>query len=200
MYLTMRVYRGARSPTEIGERAMHGLVPMLKQIPGFYAYYAAVTVETRCVFGITLFDDREISLAANERMRQWVVEKLSDLLPSPPDVTGGEVLHQFSMAEGALAAEDRMTIVTLDIFGAFEENMQRVHDALSHHASAVAGIRHLFALRSESHTNRGVFIVLHDGSAAKPDDMRRLLEEPARDTLLEPPTVSTGKVMAAAIC
>jgi hypothetical protein len=199
MYLTLRMYRGARSPTEIGKRVTDGLIPVLQVIPGVSAYYAAVAVETRSVFGVTLFDDREHALIANERTRQWVVVNMHDLLPNPPDVTGGEVLHRSSAPEDALSPGGRITIITLDVFGSFEVSLPRVREAFGFHASPIQGIRQLYGLRSESHTNRGVFIILHDSFAATPDDMRRILEEQAQDTLSQPPTVSTGQVIAAAI-
>src|SRR5688500_8320138 len=88
VYLTVRTYRGIGSPGEVAARVAEGLVPMLRSLPGFHAYYAAA--DNGDAFSVSVFASRSPALAANECTRKWVVANLRNLLPNPPEVMGGE--------------------------------------------------------------------------------------------------------------
>ncbi len=91
MYATMRRYEGVTDPAEAGRRVSEGFVSLLKEIPGFVAYYwvdggGGVMVST------SVFEDRDGAEASTEKAAAWVRDNIASLLPNPPQVTAGEVV------------------------------------------------------------------------------------------------------------
>jgi hypothetical protein len=39
MYATVRRYEGVNNPTDAAQRVNEGFVPLISQIPGFFAYH-----------------------------------------------------------------------------------------------------------------------------------------------------------------
>ena len=92
MYVVIRKIRGLRDLNKASRRSIEGLGAMMKQIPGFRAYY---TFDAGGGVGgsVSLFDSREAAEAASEKATVWVRENLADLYDGqPPEVTKGEVL------------------------------------------------------------------------------------------------------------
>lgn len=91
MYVVIRKSNRMRSVAEAARRAESGLGRMLKQTPGFQGY---------CVFdaghgmgeSISLFENREAALAANEKALAWIRASLTDVIDGEPEITMGEVL------------------------------------------------------------------------------------------------------------
>jgi hypothetical protein len=92
VFVTVRRYDAKRPVDVIGRRVRDGLVPILRRQSGFRAYYAFASDDGRPV-SVSVFDGRGTAMAANERVRAWVAENLEELLPSPPEVTSGEMRH-----------------------------------------------------------------------------------------------------------
>jgi hypothetical protein len=96
MHATIRRYEGvAQNGTEELKRKINeSLMPKLSKLPGFGGYY--VIESGNGVF--TSFDLFGTSAQADESTRvaaEWVRnEKLEQMLPNPPKVTGGEVFAQ----------------------------------------------------------------------------------------------------------
>jgi hypothetical protein len=101
MYATVRRYEGVTDAAEAGRRVDEGFVPILREMPGFVAYYwvdagGGVMVSTsifedeEATKGI--FEDREGVEESNKRAAEWVRENLAHLLPNPPQITAGEVV------------------------------------------------------------------------------------------------------------
>jgi hypothetical protein len=101
MYATVRRYEGVTDAAEAGRRVGEGFVPILREVPGFVAYYwvdagGGVMVSTsifedeEATKGI--FEDREGVEESNKRAAEWVRENLAHLLPNPPQITAGEVV------------------------------------------------------------------------------------------------------------
>jgi hypothetical protein len=91
MYVTMRRYDGVTDPAEAGRRVAEGFVPLLKEIPGFIAYYW-VDAGGGVMASTSVFEDRSGAEASTERASEWVRENIASLLPNPPQVTAGEVV------------------------------------------------------------------------------------------------------------
>jgi hypothetical protein len=91
MYVIIRKFSHVHSMAEAARRAESGIGHMLKQSAGFKSYYVF-----DCGDGaggsVTLFDNREAALAANEKALAWVRASLADLLLGEPEITQGEVL------------------------------------------------------------------------------------------------------------
>jgi hypothetical protein len=91
MYVVIRKFNRMRSIAEAARRAESGIGHMLKQTPGFQGY---------CVFdagdgvggSITLFENREAAIAANEKALVWIRASLTDVIDGEPEITMGEVL------------------------------------------------------------------------------------------------------------
>ena len=91
MYATVRRYDGVTDPAEAGRRVAEGFVPLLKEIPGFIAYYW-VDAGGGVMASTSVFEDRSGAEASTARAAEWVRENIESLLPNPPQVTAGEVV------------------------------------------------------------------------------------------------------------
>lgn len=91
MYVVIRKVNRMSSVTEAARHAESGLGQMLTQTPGFQDY---------CVFNagdgvggsISLFENQEAAIAANERALTWIRASLTDVIDGEPEITMGEVL------------------------------------------------------------------------------------------------------------
>jgi hypothetical protein len=91
MYGTVRRYEGVTDAAEAGRRVAEGFVPLIKQIPGFVAYYW-VDAGGGVMASTSVFEDRAGAEASTEKAADWVRENIAPLLPNPPQVTAGEVV------------------------------------------------------------------------------------------------------------
>ncbi len=91
MYATVRRYEGVTVPDEAARRVKEGFVPIISQIPGFVAYYW-VDAGNGVMISTTVFENKAGAEESNKRAAQWVRENLLSLLPSPPQITAGEVV------------------------------------------------------------------------------------------------------------
>ncbi|MFJ3205163.1 hypothetical protein [Streptomyces sp. NPDC086989] len=78
-------------PAEAGRRVDEGFVPLLRQVPGFVAYYwidagGGVMVST------SVFEDQAGAEESIKRAAEFVRDSLASLLPNPPQVTAGQVV------------------------------------------------------------------------------------------------------------
>ena len=99
MYLVRRQYRVDPSKMDEIARGVQGLIPILRKAPGFVAYTVAKLPDG--VGSLSLFEtkaqaDESVKLAAS-----YVKEHLAAVLPTPPEVTGGEVLAHATGPAGA---------------------------------------------------------------------------------------------------
>ena len=66
-------------------------MPLIKQIPGFAAYYW-VDAGDGVMASTSVFEDRAGAEASTESAANWVRENIASLLPNPPLATAGEVV------------------------------------------------------------------------------------------------------------
>lgn len=97
MYASVRVYDGVdpSGVREITQAAQQGLIPLLRQQPGFIDYMLVHASEGVWAT-ISLFDDREGAEASAVVSGQWLRETLAHLVKSPPRVIMGEVVAKSS--------------------------------------------------------------------------------------------------------
>ncbi len=96
MYMVIRRYQEV-DPSSVDEVMRHideGFTPIIKDAPGFLAYYGLDT-GGREIATVSIFEDRDgaeesIRLAADYILKQ----NLTPLLPNPPEVIAGEVRTQ----------------------------------------------------------------------------------------------------------
>lgn len=91
MFLSIRKYSGATSRDEAIKRVEEGLVPQIKESPGFIAYYA-VDFEDGDLGSVGVYETKQNADNATEKAMIWLKTNLADLLPNEPTVFRGEVL------------------------------------------------------------------------------------------------------------
>jgi len=110
VYVTIRKYADKGALIEgLVPRVRDGFVPLLRRAAGFKGYCAFAS-EDGHVVSVTIFDHRLSALRTDDRLREWVVSNLRDLLPNPPQVTGGEaLLHEVTKLQSGGGAVRRAT-------------------------------------------------------------------------------------------
>ena len=91
MYATIRRYEDVTDPAEAGRRVREGFMPLIREIPGFIAYYW-IDAGEGVMASTSVFEDRAGAKASTERAADWVRENIASLLPSAPIVVAGEVV------------------------------------------------------------------------------------------------------------
>ncbi|WP_307795598.1 hypothetical protein [Actinacidiphila acididurans] len=78
-------------PADAGRRVDEGFVPLLRQVPGFVAYYW-VDAGGGVMVSTSVFEDRSGADESVRRAADFVRDTLGPLLPNPPQVTAGQVV------------------------------------------------------------------------------------------------------------
>jgi hypothetical protein len=91
MYAVVRRYDGVRDPAEAGRRVKEGFVPILREVPGFVAYYW-VNAGGGVMYSTSVFQDQAGEEESTKRAEAYVRDNLASLFPHLPQVTAGEVL------------------------------------------------------------------------------------------------------------
>ncbi|MCX5315711.1 hypothetical protein [Streptomyces sp. NBC_00154] len=91
MYAVVRRYEGVTDPAEAGRRVNEGFLPLLRQVQGFVAYYW-VDAGGGVMVSTSVFQDPAGAEESTDRAADFVRDRLASLLPSPPQVTAGEVV------------------------------------------------------------------------------------------------------------
>ena len=96
MYAVIRGFPQMQNVEEAGRLAETGLAPILKQQPGFRAYYV-MRLEGGGGGSISLFDNAENAKAAHDRSLTWIKDNLASMVGNAaPAVAMGEVLAEVS--------------------------------------------------------------------------------------------------------
>lgn len=91
MYAAVRRYEGVTDPAEAGRIVDEGFVPIIRQVPGFVAYFW-VDAGGGVMVSTSVFRDRAGADESVERAALFVRDNLAQFLPSPPQVTAGKVV------------------------------------------------------------------------------------------------------------
>ena len=91
MYAAVRRYEGVTDPAEAGRRVKEGFVPLIREVPGFVAYYW-IDAGDGAMVSTSVFENRTGAEESTKRAANFVRENLASLLPNPPQVTAGEVV------------------------------------------------------------------------------------------------------------
>ena len=92
MYASIRRYVvHPGSIDEIARQVTKGFLPIIRDIPGFVAYYV---VDAGHGMGISfsIFEDKAGAERSAVASREYVKENLASLFPNPPEIMDGEVL------------------------------------------------------------------------------------------------------------
>jgi hypothetical protein len=91
MYIAVRRYEGVTDPSEAGRISREGFVPIIREIPGFVAYYD-VDAGDGVMVSISVFEHKDAEEESTFRAGDFVAKDLEPLLPNPPQITAGEVV------------------------------------------------------------------------------------------------------------
>jgi hypothetical protein len=91
MYAVVRRYEGVTDPAEAGRRVDEGFVSLLRQVPGFVAYYW-IDAGDGTMVSTSVFDDRAGAEESVRRAADFVTDNLASLLPNPPQISAGQVV------------------------------------------------------------------------------------------------------------
>jgi hypothetical protein len=91
MYAVVRRYDGVTDPAEAARRVQEGFIPLLREVPGFVAYYV-LDAGGGVIVSTSVFDDQAGSEESTKRAADYVRGNLASLIPNPPQVTAGEVV------------------------------------------------------------------------------------------------------------
>ena len=90
MYVSIRQYRTSDA-AEVGRRAKEGFVPIVREVPGFSAWYL-VDGGDGSLTTITLAEDQAGVEESVSKAAEWVRSSIPDLVEGAANVTGGEVV------------------------------------------------------------------------------------------------------------
>ena len=95
MHAAIRKYRSA-NVAELSRRVEEEFVPIVREVPGFVAYYV-IDGGDGTVASITICQDRAGVDESTARASEWAASAVSDLMEgTTPDVTAGEVTVEHS--------------------------------------------------------------------------------------------------------
>ena len=96
MHATIRRYEGVdvTRMNEVTSKVKETLVPQLRELPGFAAYYL-IEAGNGVVSSLGLFETSEQADESTKVVAKWITdENLSTAIPSAPKITSGKVIVQ----------------------------------------------------------------------------------------------------------
>ncbi|MEW1675638.1 hypothetical protein AB0O47_20700 [Streptomyces noursei] len=91
MYAAIRRYEGVTNPAEAARLVNEGFVPLMRQLPGFVAYYW-IDAGNGVMTSTSIFQNQTSAEESVSTAADFVQHNLASLLPNPPQVTAGEVV------------------------------------------------------------------------------------------------------------
>jgi hypothetical protein len=162
VYVTIRKYADKGALIDgLVPPVREGFVPLLRRTAGFKGYCAFAS-EDGHVVSVTIFDDRLSAMRAEDRVREWVVSNLRDLLPNPPETTAGEtLLHNVAKLQDG-GADMFVSVRSYDGLGPKEEVLPLVREHAFLVITGAHGFRGYYTFLDERDARRGVSVSLFD--------------------------------------
>ncbi|WP_328761300.1 MULTISPECIES: hypothetical protein [unclassified Streptomyces] len=91
MYAAVRRYEGVTDPAEAARIVREGFVPLMREVPGFVAYYW-LDAGNGVMVSTSVFQDQAGAEGSIATAADFVRDNLASLLPTPPQVLAGEVV------------------------------------------------------------------------------------------------------------
>ena len=93
MHAAIRQYQvDPGSVEEVARRVEEGFVPIMRNTPGFVAYFVLNSGQGE-IGSVSVFEDQQGAEESNRRAEEWVSENLSDLLPRPNFAAGDVIVY-----------------------------------------------------------------------------------------------------------
>jgi hypothetical protein len=94
MFAAIRYYRTDPDSIEsVVRRVKEGFAPVIRQTPGFVAYFV-LTPRQGEIVSVSVFEEQQGVEESNEKAEEWVKQNLSELLPSPEFADGEVVVYE----------------------------------------------------------------------------------------------------------
>lgn len=92
-YLVIRQYRLASgiSVDDLIQQIQDGFVPIIREVPGFVAYFYLHEPDSNITASISLFADEAGAEESTRRAADWVAENNVGVYEGPPEVVAGQV-------------------------------------------------------------------------------------------------------------
>ncbi len=91
MYATVRNYKSMQgNAIEELTRRRHDVESLIKKVPGFETYHLLKTADG--MTSVTVCKDQAGAEESNRQVAAWIKEHMPTFLPTPPQVSAGEVL------------------------------------------------------------------------------------------------------------
>jgi hypothetical protein len=91
MYIAVRRYTfKAGSTDEVSRRAQEGFVPLIRQTPGFVAYYGVAEGNDR-IFTVSIFQDQAGADESTKKAANWIRQNLAEFVQGIPEIFTGDV-------------------------------------------------------------------------------------------------------------
>ncbi len=94
MFAAIRRYEGVdvTRTNEVTSKVNETLVPQLRDLPGFAAYYL-IEADNGVLSSFGLFETREQADESTTLVNEWIAsENLARAIPNPPKITSGKVV------------------------------------------------------------------------------------------------------------
>jgi hypothetical protein len=119
MHTVIRQYQvDPGSVDEITRGVNEDLLPLIRDVSGFQAYYALDAGDGR-IASVSVFEDRAGAEESTRVVADWVRQNMASLFPNPPEVLQGEVVaHEASSTGPVSGVTDTVGGVTDTVGGA----------------------------------------------------------------------------------
>ena len=133
MHAAIRQYQvDPGSVDEITRGLNEGLLPRIKEVYGFQAYYAIDAGGGRMA-SISVFEDRAGAEESTRMAADWIRQNMASLIPNPPEVLEGEVVVHDAASAGPVSG-------VTDTLGGVTEPVSGVTDTLGGVTDPVKGV------------------------------------------------------------
>ena len=201
MYVMVRKYAGKGGLLDgLAPKVRDGLVPILRQAPGFRSYCCFASEDGHLV-SVSVFDDRPTVEAANAKVREWVGANLRDALPDPPEVLAGEVRREVQ-GQGRGGAEGAYVVIR-QYDGV--RSIERLTALADEHVLPVIrrapGLWGHYAFTSGQDRSRVVAVSMFDdreGAMRVSEQVVGIMRERAKEVAPDPPRVTAGEAVVVA--
>jgi hypothetical protein len=93
MFASIRKYKTSQGE-ELTRRVNEGFVPLIREAPGFIAYYALFDGDESWST-ISIFESPDQAVKSNETAAEWVEQNVASLVSQGPEICAGDVVaHQ----------------------------------------------------------------------------------------------------------
>jgi hypothetical protein len=120
------------SVDEITRGVNEGLLPTIKEVYGFQAYYAIDAGGGRMA-SVSVFEDRAGAEESTRIAADWIRQNMASLIPNPPEVLQGDVVVHDAASAGPVSG-------VTDTVGGVTEPVGGVTDTVGGATDSVRGV------------------------------------------------------------